>query len=176
MYLRRAEVPDIDMIAAMWTRSSQWLAKHGFDQWQYPVKMHNITRTVKAGSVWIADVDGGRPAGMLTVDTDAEPRYWKLDNPADALYAHRMVTERWASGFELGSALLDWAGRRAAADGRSWLRLDAWRSNTSLHHYYLARGFELVRIVADDPADPSGACFQRGAKVQSELGPKVIEQ
>lgn len=173
--LRRAELADIALVAEMWTRSSQWLADQGLDQWQYPVKMHNVERTVTGGNVWIAEVNDGRPAGMITVDTDAEPRYWEFDDPDDALYAHRMVTERWASGSELGSALLDWAGRQATAKGRTWLRLDAWRSNPLLHQYYLARGFTLVRVV-NDPDDPSGVCFQRHAEVQSELGPKVIEQ
>ncbi|MGH3865544.1 MAG: GNAT family N-acetyltransferase [Pseudonocardiaceae bacterium] len=67
-----------------------------------------------------------------------------------------------ADGAELGSALLDWAARRTRQAGKSWLRLDAWKSNPALHQYYLDRGFTLVRI-DDNPADPSGVCFQRPA-------------
>ncbi|MGH3722400.1 MAG: GNAT family N-acetyltransferase [Pseudonocardiaceae bacterium] len=93
-------------------------------------------------------------------EVEAEP-YWDLSgDPDNALYVHRMVVEDGARGGELGSALLDWAARSARRAGRSWLRLDAWKSNPALHRYYLGRGFTLVRI-DDDPADPSGACFQR---------------
>jgi hypothetical protein len=85
-----------------------------------------------------------------------------------------MVVEAGARGGELGSALLDWAARRARRTGKSWLRLDAWKSNPALHQYYLDRGFTLVRI-DDNPADPSGVCFQRPATVELHAGPDVVE-
>lgn len=67
-----------------------------------------------------------------------------------------------------------WAAHRARQADKSWLRLDAWKSNTALHQYYLDRGFTLVRI-DDNPADPSGAYFQRPSDVELRLGPEVIE-
>jgi hypothetical protein len=62
-----------------------------------------------------------------------------------------MVVEAHARGGELGSVLLDWAARSARQAGKSWLRLDAWKSNPALHQYYLDRGFTLVRM-NDNPA------------------------
>ena len=85
-----------------------------------------------------------------------------------------MVVDDSARGGELGAALLDWAAQRARRAGKSWIRLDAWKSNPALHQYYLDRGFSLVRI-DDNPADPSGACFQRPASVQLNIGPDVVE-
>jgi hypothetical protein len=46
--------------------------------------------------------------------------YWDLsDGPDDALYVHRMVVEAHARGWELESALLDWAARSARQAGKS---------------------------------------------------------
>ncbi|MBV9160076.1 MAG: GNAT family N-acetyltransferase [Pseudonocardiales bacterium] len=165
---------DIVEVAAMWTRSAAWLRGKGLDQWQYPVKWENIRRTVTDGTCWLVTDHDGRPIGTITVEFKADP-YWDLsDDPDNALYVHRMVVVSGARGGELGSALLDWAARRARRAGKSWLRLDAWKSNPALHQYYLDRGFTLVRI-DDNPADPSGACFQRLATVELHVGPDVVE-
>jgi len=165
---------DVATVAAMWNRAATWLRSRGSDQWQYPVRRDNITRAIDAGACWLAE-RAGDPLGTITVDTDADPHYWwPEDDPSDALYVHRMVVEGPARGCELGSALLDWAARRAQRDGRTWLRLDAWKSNPGLHRYYLARGFHLVRVI-EDPDDPSGACMQRPAALQLGGGPRITE-
>lgn len=171
--LRRAKNPtDIDTVAAMWMCSAAWLRKKGSDQWQYPVKMENIEAAVAAGACWLAYRDD-MPIGTITLDTNVEPQYWPLeDEPNNALYVHRMVVEESGRGEEIGSALLDWAGERAEAMGRRWLRLDAWRSNQALHRYYTDRGFELVRTVLDPSG--SGACFQRPASLRLGRGPAVV--
>lgn len=85
-----------------------------------------------------------------------------------------MVVDDGARGSELGAALLDWAAWRARKAGKSWLRLDVWKSNSALHQYYLDRGFSFVRMDGN-PADPSGACFQRPASIELHLGPDVME-
>lgn len=165
---------DIVEVAAMWNRSAAWLRSRGLDQWQYSVKWENIRRTVASGTCWLVTTGDGRTIGTITVESEADPYWLPSDEPDDALYIHRMVVDNGARGSELGSALLDWAARRARQAGRSWLRLDAWKSNPALHRYYLDRGFSLVRI-DDNPSDPSGACFQRPASAQLGLGPDVIE-
>jgi GNAT superfamily N-acetyltransferase len=126
------------------------------------------------GTCWLVTANDGRTVGTITVESQADPYWLPSDDPDNALYIHRMVVDNGARGSELGSALLDWAARRARQAGRSWLRLDAWKSNPALHKYYLDRGFSLVRI-DDNPSDPSGACFQRPASVELHLGPDVSE-
>ncbi|MGH3824717.1 MAG: GNAT family N-acetyltransferase [Pseudonocardiaceae bacterium] len=157
----------------MWNRSVAWLRGRGLDQWNYPVKWENIRRTVSDGTCWLVS-DSSRAIGTITVESRADPYWLPSDDPDDALYVHRMVVDEGARGGELGSALLDWAARRASRAGKHWLRLDAWKSNPRLHQYYLDRGFSLVRI-DDNPADLSGACFQRAASVELHIGPDVVE-
>ncbi|MEO7194991.1 MAG: GNAT family N-acetyltransferase [Pseudonocardiaceae bacterium] len=173
--VRRASTEDdIVEVAAMWTRAAAWLRGKCLDQWQYPVKWENIRRTVADGTCWLATDRDNRAIGTITVEFAADPYWDPSDDPDNALYIHRMVVEAPARGNELGSALLDWAARRARKAGKAWLRLDAWKSNPALHQYYLDRGFTLVRI-DNNPADPSGVCFQRPATVEIHTGPDVTE-
>jgi len=165
---------DIVEVAEMWNRSAAWLRRRGLDQWQYPVKWENIRRTAANGTLWLVTTNDDRAIGTITVESRADPYWLPCDDPEDALYIHRMVVDDDARGSELGSALLDWAAGRARQAGKSWLRLDAWKSNPALHQYYLNRGFSLVRI-DDNPANPSGACFQRPASVELHAGPDVME-
>jgi GNAT superfamily N-acetyltransferase len=165
---------DIVEVATMWTRSADRLRSQGLDQWQYPVKWENIRRTVADGTCWLVTNADSRAIGTITVEPTADPYWYLSDDPDNALYIHRMVIDDGSRGQELGSALLDWAARRARKAGRSWLRLDAWKSNPALHQYYLDRGFSLVRI-DDNPSDPSGVLFQRPARVELHRGPDVID-
>lgn len=165
---------DIMAVAKLWTRSAAWLRRRGSDQWQYPVKWENIRLSVADRTCWIVS-DGAEVAvGTITVEPTADPYWTAADKPENALYVHRLVLTEEVRGSELGSALLDWVAQRARAVGRGWVRLDAWKSNKALHRYYLDRGFSLVRI-DDNPSDPSGACFQRSASVELNIGPDVIE-
>jgi len=159
--MRRArDEGDVQLVAAMWTRAAAWLGARGLDQWQYPVRVCAIRESAQAGTCWLAERDG-QPVGTITLNTVADQRFWwPEDDPASALYVHRMVAESRGTG--LGTILLEWAAGQAREQGRAWLRLDAWRTNLALHRYYLDRGFQFVRLVAV-PGACSGACFQRAA-------------
>ncbi len=173
--IRRATEGDIATVAHLWTEVSAWLHTQGSDQWQYPVRWEGITAAVSAETCWLIERND-TPIGTITLDADADPMYWgPEDAPEAALYAHRMVTAHAARGLSLGAAMLDWAGERAQAAGRMFVRLDAWRTNMRLREYYADQGFELVRVV-DDPRTGSGACFQRPAHVRLNQGPVTLHE
>lgn len=168
--IRRATERDAATVAHLWTEASAWLHSQGSDQWQYPVRWENLNAAVQSGTCWVIE-HAGATIGTITLDGDADPMYWgPEDIPESALYAHRMVTAHSARGLALGAAMLDWAGSRTQQDGRSWLRLDAWRTNMRLRSYYEGQGFKLVRVV-EDPRGGSGALFQRPAHVRLNSGP-----
>src|SRR5262249_52980048 len=111
----------------------------------------------------------------ITIDATADPELWHdSSDQDDALYVHRMVVARDEAGRGLGAALLDFAGRRAAAAGRAWLRLDAWATNTKLHDYYRGQGFTPLRPTCHAPR-ASGALFQRPAQAQTRHGPTLTQ-
>lgn len=173
--IRRATEDDIGTVARLWQEAGAWLREQGSDQWQYPVRWEGITAAVSAGACWLIE-HTDTPIGTITLDEDADPMYWgPEDDPEAALYAHRMVTARAVRGVSLGAAMLDWASERAQAAGRTWLRLDAWRTNMRLREYYADQGFELVRVV-EDPRNGSGACFQRPAHVRLNQGPITLHE
>lgn len=175
LVVRRARgADDVETVAKMWVRAAERLAAKGSDQWQYPVKVHNINAAVAAGTCWLVHTDG-QVAGTITVDQQADPTYWlPEDDPTNALYVHRMIIEPALQGQNAGVALLDWVAETAIAQGFHWVRLDAWRSNHGLRRYYEHLGFQLVRVAEDDPTG-SGACYQRSSDIRLNRGPRITE-
>lgn len=153
----------------------EWLGELGTDQWQEPrfSEEQRIHASIGAGTTWVIFSDH-RAVGTVVVDERADPEFWtSADDPDSALYLHRMVVARSQRGTDLGSAVLDWAGRMALKRGKSRLRLDAWSSNERLHDYYIQQGFRLVRILNYSHRG-SGALFERDAETQLGRGPVLV--
>jgi len=160
LHVRAARSDELEVVEGLLVEASKWLASRGIDQWQYPPHRDKIVKAIERGECFLA-FRGDWPIGTIQVDDHADPEFWTSeDNPGNALYVHRMAISRSVAGEGIGTVLLDWAARRAAATGKPLLRLDAWKSNPGLHQYYLSQGFQLVRIV-DLPHRQSGALFER---------------
>jgi GNAT superfamily N-acetyltransferase len=168
--VRRARISEADAVMALWHEARRWLTAAGTDQWQphrgetdasLTARVRtNVTDTITTGDCYIAIHDGAI-VGTITVDDRADPDFWGPDdNPASALYVHRMIVRRDVAGQGIGDALLNWADKLVLARGRRLLRLDAWQSNEALHRYYERKGFSQVRILRFDHRG-SGALFQR---------------
>jgi GNAT superfamily N-acetyltransferase len=171
--IRPASMDDLDTIISLWTHAASWLESRGIDQWQYPPKSERIAENISAGECWMVEEDGVAIA-TITVDDHADSDFWTPEEISEpALYVHRMVVRRDASNQGLGSAMLDWAGRRALKQGKNWLRLDAWKTNEGLHMYYQSQGFAHLRTI-DLPTRGSGALFQRASVYASGLGPRLV--
>ncbi|QXE38998.1 GNAT family N-acetyltransferase [Streptomyces sp. GMY02] len=169
--IRPAVSSDVDVIASMWDEASRALAQRGIDQWQYPASVEKISRDVGRGTAYIVH-DFGVNMGTITVDESADSEFWPPeDMPADALYAHRVIVLPVARGRSVGASMLDWASRKAQRAGKSWLRVDTWRTNAQLGHYYQRQGFTHVRTVEHRR---SGALYQRPAGVISGTGPACV--
>lgn len=81
---------------------------------------------------------------------------------------------RAAAGQRIGAALLNWASLRTEATGRTWIRLDAWATNTRLQNYYIRHGWTHVRTV-HLPHRGSGALSQRRAGTTTPAAPEILE-
>ena len=147
---------------ALWNEAKHWLASKGLDQWQYPIKMHNVYRAIETGTCWLVEPSHGPAIATVTLDAHADPSLWRSDEQPDlAFYVHRLVVRRSEAHHHLGADILDWASDQVRTADRKFLRLDAWTNNVALHDYYQHLGFRLVRIV-DHPSG-SGALFERDA-------------
>ena len=168
------------VVLGILTEATTWLTTCGTDQWQVPLESRRsrVEQDAAAHTLFLV-ADRGIDVATVTVDEFADADFWQpADDPASALYVHRMAVRRSAAGRGIGSAMLDWAGRRACLRGRTRLRLDAWRTNHGLHVYYTNLGFEHVRDV-EPPADRprgSGMLFQRDAGYHDPLGPQIVQR
>ncbi|WP_042370523.1 GNAT family N-acetyltransferase [Streptacidiphilus neutrinimicus] len=173
--IRPATDEDIQTVIGLWQHAAGWLRNRGINQWQYPPREERIRENVAAEECWIVE-DDGIPVGTITVDDHADRDFWTEQEAAQpALYVHRMAIRRDVGGTGLGAALLDWAARKAVDQGKTLLRLDAWRDNEGLHAYYRSRGFTQLRIVEVDGRG-SGALFQRDAGTAEGVGPRLTER
>lgn len=176
--IRKAGPKDLDAIAALHREAQAWLAAQGSDQWQPMLNgrlsidyvRSSIARSIAKGDCYVV-IDGEEPVATITLDSFADPEFWNdEDNPTDALYLHRMIVRRSHAGQGLGRQLVDWAADAAAAAGKRWLRLDAWRTNKQLHEYYASLGFQHVRTI-DLAHRGSGTLFQKRARAQASPTP-----
>jgi GNAT superfamily N-acetyltransferase len=171
--IRRAAPQDEDAVLVLLEKATSWLAERGSDQWQSLDRRRcHVQRDLDERTIYLVET-GADQVATITVDDLADSDFWLSGDAVDtAVYVHRMVVARDLAGRNLGSAMLDWAGRHAQRRGKSWVRLDAWRTNAALHGYYRDRGFDHVRT-RDLPWRGSGVLFQRPAAVQLRWGPAL---
>jgi len=165
--IRPATTYDLDTLMALRSEAETWLRAAGIQQWteDYAEQGHRVLReAVDRGVTWLVTAPDGSPAGTITLNGPDRDFWRSVDEPDDALYVYKMIVARGHDGCGLGDAVLNWASRKAAEAGRSWVRLDCRRDNYRLHDYYKARGFDHVRTAWLPPRPTnSGALFQRQA-------------
>lgn len=138
--LRRATEADAATLVALHDEAAAWLMARGLRQWP-PGAYTQATAlaALRAGHEVYLLLRAGEPVGKLTLQWD-DPEMWG-ERPPDAGYVHGLCVSRAVAGLELGAALLGWAGARARANGRRWLRLDCMAANPDLRAYYERLGF-----------------------------------
>jgi GNAT superfamily N-acetyltransferase len=141
--------------------AGEWLATKGTDQYRGGLDMaqvhvnidHDFDNYPFVG--W--EVDGRIVAIMAIIDP--EPDFWTPEERAEPqTYISRFFVTEHGKGF--GTALLNAIVEKARQEDKQWIRLNCWSTNTALHRYYIAHGFEHVRT-CDVPGRMSGALFQR---------------
>lgn len=65
--------------------------------------------------------------------------------PPVAAYVHQLAIKAGYHSQGIGEQLLDWAGKKAAEQGRELLRIDFSPPNTGLKKYYEQLGFTFVK-------------------------------
>lgn len=164
--IRPAGAGDVDAMLALRREAEAWLAKAGRVQWTPDYREYAddaLRRSVAAGIAWVVE-DQGAVVATVSLSTEADLDFWTADDlPRSALYLQRLIVARSHAARELGDAIQNWACEQAEAAGRRWVRLDCRRDNWELHAYYVARGWQPVRIQEPRRRTESGALFQRPA-------------
>ena len=123
-----------------------------------------MARGLDSGDTWMIEDHDGRPVSTITYRGIGNEWLWEpRELRESAVYISRLVVTRSYAGSGIGSALIDWAGRRAArAWAAQWIRIDVWTTNRALHNYYEKRGFRYLRTCPYDfKTYPSSALFQK---------------
>ena len=148
-----------------WSCSTTRSAGIGIDQWAAPWpdemgRNKRIAQDLADGKTWLI-LDDTHVAGTITIDpahNDIWPAYKCGEK---AVYVRKVIIRRHYAGLGLGARLFDWAADVAASVHQArWIRIDVWTTNGRLHAYYRRLGFRF-RYLADDPAYPSRALFER---------------
>ncbi|MER5641857.1 GNAT family N-acetyltransferase [Kitasatospora sp. NPDC002227] len=150
--VRLATPDDVPALMELRTEAEQWLAEMGVDQWSDPDlgerAIQSWLQKINLGMAWVFLNDAGRVAATVSRG-DADLDFWtEDDDPQSAFYIYKLIVSRSEAGNGLGGRILDWASLIAAAEGKSWLRLDVWRNNKGLQRYYQKAGFDHVRTEA----------------------------
>lgn len=171
--LRRAVPADLAGVLTLLADTAEWLYSQGVRQWPRggfgperiePLIEEQVLYLVDDELRYLDPDEAAPPVATIALDGHADPEFWtRTDDPASALYVHKLAVARPWSGSGLGDALLDWAGATVHASGLPWLRLDCAKSNPRLQSYYRTRGFRHLRTI-DLPHRASGALFQRPAE------------
>lgn len=141
--------------------AGEWLATKGTDQYRGGLdmaKVHaNIDHDFDAYPFVGWMVDGEVVAMMALIEPEAD--FWTADELAEPqTYISRFFVVEHGKGY--GSALLTAIVNLAREEGKRWVRLNCWSTNTKLHSYYVQHGFEHVRT-CHVQGRMSGALFQR---------------
>lgn len=168
--LVRLDGSDRQMIHHIRGEAERWLSTRGTDQYQRGIDPVAVRRTidqeVDAGQFVGWKVDGRIVAVAALIEPDDE--LWTPEEVAEPqTYLSRVLVGPGQHGHGYGAALIGAIDEQAAKRGDRWLRLNCWTTNTRLHDYYRAHGFEYVRT-SDRTDRMSGALFQRA--VSSDRG------
>ncbi|WP_422742739.1 GNAT family N-acetyltransferase [Micromonospora sp. WMMD754] len=165
--LRLATASDVDALVDILNGAVDWLKQRGSDQWSGP-PWHSSEPLpgVEAQTTHVAEDAHRHIVGLMDISTVPDEDFWTAaDGLSAALYVRHLAVDRSRNGRGIGAWMLKQADTMAARAGRRCLRLDAWKTNTALHRYYLAQGFEHLRTV-EVPGRHSGALFQRLTTVE----------
>jgi GNAT superfamily N-acetyltransferase len=183
--VRPAAIDDLPAIVRLIDEAAEWLRGMDTDQWAEPWPSRKkrdarIRRGLRKGRTWIVEEPAGTdPVIVATISCRPEPNrgLWNREEQAQrALYVSRLVINRAYEGQQIGSELLDWAGKWARVQyDAEFIRLDVWTTNRKLHEYYLKRGFGLVRKCNVDY--PSAVILQRPtADLDTVETPRLSEE
>jgi ribosomal protein S18 acetylase RimI-like enzyme len=157
---------DLARYLALMEEIAAWLAARGIRQW--PVGGFQQAKDYYAGSIARGEVHlafaGHDLAGALRLLL-SEPDVWPDAAADEAVYLFSLAVRRAYAAQGLGGRLLHWAEARAAALGKTFVRLDCLADNPVLRGYYTQAGYaERGEITACYPAPVGTLCLRRFEK------------
>ncbi|MBV8275605.1 MAG: GNAT family N-acetyltransferase [Verrucomicrobia bacterium] len=138
--VKQASLPDLIAVSSILKEAADWLRVTGRSMWRDDeLDADRIHQDVASGLFYLGHYDGA-PAGTIKFQLE-DHRFWPDLPGDDAAYVHRIAVKREFAGKGVATKMLDWAVNRAAALGRSHLRLDCEADRQALRAIYERFGF-----------------------------------
>ncbi len=144
--IRPALPGEEDAVLDLLAEAAAWLTGRGIHQWPRRFPRESVCHQIEAGEALLV-TRAGKPIATCVV-TEADPDLWG-GTTASAYYLGRLAVAREAAGARLGVRIIDWVGEKAAARGKSFVRVATTSGDPALRELYERAGFEHV---ADPPA------------------------
>jgi len=142
--LETAHLDELPVVMGILDECAAWLHSRGIAQWALPQPPHEwekVRAQIALGHVTLARLEA--------------------DYSDVAGYVHALAICNHVRGHQIGADLLQWAQRQIAGRGRKYIRLDCWKENAHLRHYYENLGFQYCRDFTDGKW--SGALYEKEA-------------
>lgn len=110
-----------------------------------------VDREIVEGRLWKIAEDG-EIACVYSI-AYADPIIWGPTSDKNAMYIHRIVTNRQFSGRGYVKVITEWAKDHARQNGLRFVRMDTWGDNQKLIDYYRDCGFKFVGLVSPEPSE-----------------------
>lgn len=147
--IRRATPDDAGAVFDIMCDAAAWLASRGIDQWrQVPTDAARqaIGRRVATWPVYLLDYKEQPVATICLQDTDIHTWTDPADHATPAGYVHGLAICACVRGKGIGRSLLLFAESEFRSQGKRFIRLDCIPDNHALSQYYLADGYQEVRV------------------------------
>lgn len=154
MEIRKGTARELDELAALYNAVCDALAAGtnypGWHRGTYPTR-EDAERGVAAGELYVA-VEQGAIVGTMILRQGQEPGYrtarWGRElTDGEVLTVYTFAVHPGHAGKGVGAAMLAFAERLAAAQGKKALRLDVYEKNTPAMRLYEKCGFRYIATV-----------------------------
>jgi GNAT superfamily N-acetyltransferase len=140
--VRQAQADEAAVVSGVLSEADAWLRTRGQPLWEPAQLMTSELRAEVEAGKYIVCSEGDIVVGVARL-TEDDLTFWPDAVEGEAFYVRRLAVRRTHAGKGVSLALLDWSGKRAAAAGRRWLRLDCGATRTRLRTFYERCGFVL---------------------------------
>lgn len=149
--MQQATSVHTDEIMSLLMDAAKWFQSKGSDQWSgllEGIDSHRTDEAVTRGDVFIATQDDVI-AGMVMLlqqPSDWDRNLWDLAKEAEneAVYLHRLATNRAFQNQQLGKEIFQWCQDSIRFSGIQKIRLDCLANNPFLNDFYQSNGFIYV--------------------------------
>ena len=144
MQIQNCSVEDVDNIFNLYEDARTLQLSRKTVVWPYFEKQF-IENEIQNKQQWKILMDGEIACNWSITFVDQE--IWEDREKGDAIYIHRIATNRNFRGNNFVVKIVDWAKNFAVENNRKYVRLDTLGNNTRLIEHYTKSGFTFLGMV-----------------------------